>query len=75
MLLSHYLVSTEIITGDSGEELATSEGDIRDADLILGLGISPREGNGNPLILAWRIPRTVEPGRLQYRELQRVRHD
>ena len=26
-------------------------------------GISPGEGNGNyPIILAWRIPRTEEPG-------------
>ena len=30
---------------------------------IPGLGRSPGEGNGNPLrILAWRIPRTEEPG-------------
>ena len=29
-------------------------------------GRSPGEGNGNPLqFLAWRIPRTEEPGRLQ----------
>ena len=26
-------------------------------------------------ILAWRIPRTEEPGRLKSKELQRVRHD
>ena len=26
-------------------------------------------------ILAWRIPRTEEPGRLQSRGLQRVRHN
>ena len=26
-------------------------------------------------ILAWRIPRMVEPGRLQSMESQRVRHD
>ena len=26
-------------------------------------------------ILAWKIPRTEEPGRLQSMELQRVRHD
>ena len=25
--------------------------------------------------LAWKIPRTEEPGRLQSMELQRVRHD
>ena len=26
-------------------------------------------------ILAWRIPRTEEPGRLKFKELQRVRHN
>ena len=26
-------------------------------------------------ILAWRIPRTEEPGGLQFKVLQRVRHD
>ena len=29
----------------------------------------------HPSILAWRNPRTEEPGRLQYVELQRVGHD
>ena len=34
------------------------------------------EGNDNPLpLLAWKIPGTEEPGRLQSMELQRVRHD
>ena len=34
------------------------------------------EGNGNPLsILAWKIPWTEEPGRLQSMGSQRVRHD
>ena len=57
------------------------------ADLgsIPWLGTSPGEGNGNPLhlewveyhskeypsILAWRIPRTEEPGRLQSMGLQK----
>ena len=37
-----------------------------DAGLILGLGRSPEEGNGNhSSILAWRIPWAEEPGRLQ----------
>ena len=31
------------------EALPTNTGDIRDAGLILGLGRSPEEGNGNPL--------------------------
>ena len=37
---------------------------------------SSREGNGNPAtILAWGIPGTEEPGRLQSMGLQRIRHD
>ena len=37
-----------------------------DSDSILGLGISPGEGNGQPhsSILAWRIPWTEELGGL-----------
>ena len=35
---------------------------------------SPGEGNGNP-ILAWKIPRTEEPGGLQSTGLQRVGQD
>ena len=36
-------------------------GDVRDVGLIPGSGRSPGEGKG----LAWRIPWTEEPGRLQ----------
>jgi len=51
-------------------------GDKRDRGLILGLGRSPGEGNGNhSSILAWRISWTEEPGRLQSRGLQRVGYD
>ena len=40
------------------------------------LGRSPGGGHGNPLhILAWRIPWTEKPGRLQSIGVQRVRHD
>ena len=35
---------------------------VRDAGLIPGSGRSSEEGNG---ILAWKIPWTEEPGRLQ----------
>ena len=39
---------------------------VGDLGLIPGLGRSPREENGYPAsILAWRIPWTEEPGRLQ----------
>ena len=44
--------------------------------LIPGLGRSPGEGNGNQTtVLAWKIPWTEEPGGLQSRGSQRVRHD
>ena len=42
-----------------------------DVGLIPGSRRSPGEGNGNPLrILAWRIPWTEVPGRLQSMTLQ-----
>ena len=48
------------------KELPASAGDIRDTGLIPGWGKSPEEGHGNhSSILAWRIPWTEEPGRLQ----------
>jgi len=48
----------------------------QDLGVIPGSGRSPGEGNGNPSsILAWKIPWTKEPGRLQYKRWQRVRQD
>ena len=48
--------------------------DTRDVGLIFPeLERSPGEGNGNhSSILAWKIPWTEEPGRLQSMGLQRV---
>ena len=46
-----------------------------DRGSIPGLGRFPGEGNGYSSILAWRIPWTEEPGRLQSMGSQRVRHD
>ena len=47
-----------------------------DPDSTLGSGRSSGEGNGNPAsILAWRIPRTEEPGGLQSMPSQTVGHD
>ena len=44
-------------------------GDVRDEGSIPGLGRSPGEGNVTHVsILAWRIPWTEEPGRLQSME-------
>ena len=43
----------------------TLVGDIRDVGSIPGLGKSPGGGHGNhSSILAWKIPRTEESGRL-----------
>ena len=42
----------------------------------LGLENPPGERNGNPLqCLAWKIPWTEEPGRLQSPGSKRVRHN
>ena len=47
-----------------------------DMGVISGLGGSPEEGMATHCsILAWRLPWTEEPGRLQSMALQRVRHD
>ena len=52
------------------------KGNAGDLGSIPGSGRSPGEGNGyHSSILAWRIPWTKEPGRLQSMGLQRVRHD
>ena len=59
-----------------GKESARNAGDTGDVGLIPGLGRSPGGWNGNHSnILAWRIPWTEEPGRLQSIGLQRVRHN
>ena len=60
-------------SGSDGKESACNVGD---PGLIPGSGRSPREGNGNPLhTLAWKIPCTEEPRRLQSMGSQRVGHD
>ena len=47
-----------------------------DPGSIPGWGRYPREGKGNPSSsLAWKIPWTEEPVRLQSMESQRVGHD
>ena len=51
-------------------------GDIRDMGSTPGSGGSPGGGHGNhSSILAWRIPWTEEPGRLQSMGSQRTGHD
>ena len=59
--------------GLEGKASACSAGDL---GWIPESGRSPGEGNGNPLCsLAWKIPWTEEPDRLQSMELQWVGHD
>ena len=44
----------------------SADADVRDVDLIPGLGRSPGGDHGNPSsVLAWRIPWIEEPGGLQ----------
>ena len=48
------------------KNMPANAGDTRDVGSISGLGKSPGEGNGNHFsILAWEIPWTEGPGRLQ----------
>ena len=59
--------------GSDGKESACNTGDLGS---IPGWERSPGEGNGYPLqYLAWRIPRTEEPGGLQSMGSQRVGQD
>ena len=58
------------------KNLPANPGDIREVGSIPGLGRSPEEGMAtHSNILAWRIPWTEEPGRLQSTGLQRVGHN
>ena len=58
--------------GSDGKEFACNA----DQGSIPALERSPGEGKGySSSILAWRIPRTEEPGRLQSMGSQRVGHD
>ena len=59
--------------GSEGKASAYSAGDLGS---IPGSGRSPEKGMATHFpILAWRIPWTKEPGRIQSMRLQRVRND
>ena len=58
--------------GSDGKASAHNEGDL---GLIPGSGRSRGEGNDNSSTLAWKIPWTEEPDRLQSMGSQRVSHD
>ena len=58
------------------KNLPANAGDIRDSGSIPGLGRSLEEGMVTDFsILAWRIPKTEEPGKLQSIGSHRVGHD
>ena len=59
-----------------GSEVKASACNAGDVGPIPGSTRFPGEGNGNPpLILAWRIPWTEEPGGLSSMGSQRVGHN
>ena len=58
------------------KNLPANAGDVRDTGLIPGSGRPLKKDTApHSSILAWRIPRTEEPGRLQSMGLHRVGHD
>ena len=58
------------------ENWPANAGEISDVGSIPGSGRSPGGGHGTPsCILAWRIPWTEKPGRLQFMGSQRDGHD
>ena len=58
------------------KNIPASAGDIRDSGSIPGQEDPLEEGVAtHSSILAWRIPQTEEPGRLQSMGSLRVRHD
>ena len=61
------MLKLDFPSGSVENNLPANAGDARDMVLI--------PGSGRPPILAWRIPWTEEPCRLQSTGLQRVKHD
>ena len=73
MELVGHVVTLGFPGGSDGKVSACNAGD---PGSIPGLGRSPGEGNGNhSSTLAWKIPWTEEPCRLQSMGSQRVGHD
>ena len=54
------------------KNVPTNTGDAKDVGSIPGSGRSPGVGNGNPGILAWKIPWAEETGGLQPMGSQRI---
>ena len=66
----HFLLQGFPSASDSKESVCY----VGDPGSVPGLGRSPRKATHSS-ILAWRIPRTEEPGGLQFMESQRVGYD
>ena len=72
----YYLSIWDFPGGSVVKNLSANAGDEGDLGSILGLGRSlEEEMSTHSGILAWRIPRTEEPGRLQSIGWQRVRYN
>ena len=71
-LMQYYYLIDGLPWGLNGKESACNAGD---PSWIPGSGRFPGEGNGHSTILAWKIPWTEEPGRLQPMGSQRVRYN
>ena len=70
---THGYIGMAFPGGSDGKESAWKTGD---TGSVPGLGRASGEESGNPLcVLAWRIPRTEEPGGPQSTGWQRVGHD
>ena len=71
-----YTVLKKLLCFPGGSEVKASARNAGDLGSIPGLDRSPGEGMAtHSSILAWRIPGTEEPGRLQSTRSQRVGHD
>ena len=63
------------LTGGPGGHLGTPRTNVPVVQAVKNLPSMQKEMATHSSILAWRIPQTEEPGRLQSMGLQRVGHD
>ena len=71
---THYYMAFQV--APVVKNLPANAGDVRDAGLVPALEDTlEKEMAPHSRTLAWKIPWTEKPGRLQYVGSQRVRHD
>ena len=68
-------IGSQAASGTNGKNLPANARDVRDAGSVPGFDPLEKEMATHSNILAWKIPWTEEPGRLQSTELQRTGHD